>query len=104
MGLAPGIILLLILLLICAAVGVVALLRRDSRNEREEAAEARIRELEGRLHQLEDVVLAMGAEVRQLGGEALTPVPALPATQVDALPAGLSRSESTGRDRLRSTT
>lgn len=104
MGLAPGIILLLILLLMCGAVGVVALLRRDTRDEREDAAEARIRELEDRLHQLEDVVLAMGAEVRQLGGDALTPVPAPPAAHVGALPAGPPRSELAGRDRMRGTT
>ena len=104
MGLAPGIILLLVLLLVCGAVGIVSLLQRDPRDEGEKAAEDRIRELEARLHQLEDVVLAMGAEVRQLGGEALTPVPAPPAAHVDALPAGLPRSEPDGRHGTHGTT
>ena len=104
MGFAPGIVLLLVLLLVCGAIGFVTLLRRDPRDEREEAAEARIRELEGRMHQLEDVVLAMSAEVRQLGGEAVTPVPALPAAPLDASPVGSAWPELAGRDGMRGTT
>lgn len=78
MLLAPGLVLLIVLLVVCGAVGVLTAVRRDRREERDALAEGRIRELEDRLRQLEDVVLAMGAEVRQLDGEALAPPPASP--------------------------
>ena len=98
MFVAPAVLLLLLLVVLSGAVRVVTLLRRRVATDRTQLEEARIRSLEDRLDQLEDMVIGLGSELRQLSGESVTPLPPRAVDAPDA-PAGLPRGAERARAR-----